>query len=98
MDKNKWPYPHIDEMYNSENHAWHETNKRIYWDQLGCVPPARMEANAFMVGEAWKHDEMGASIRAVYCVVSGRYFCKNDKTVNFNPEVYIQEIKNQFSI
>lgn len=35
--------------------TWAETNKETYWEMLECLPPARMSAGAFLVGEPMDH-------------------------------------------
>ena len=97
MNKNRWPYPFINNKHKRGDYSWHETNERIYWDQLEVLPPARMERNAFMVGEPWNFDGEG-SIYAAFVEIDNRYFCKNDYLKSLNPERYNQEIKNQFSL
>jgi len=36
--------------------AWEETTQEQFDDMLGCLPPAAMKGNAFLVGEPADHD------------------------------------------
>lgn len=97
MNINDWPYPEIDDKYKMGDYSWREVSERIFYDQLECLPPARMQGNAFAVGETWTHDEDGYRIHAVFCEVQDRYFCRNMRLANFDPELIIMEVESQFN-
>ena len=68
-------------------------------DQLGCVPPKRMEGSTFMVGKAYDYDyDKRDVIYSVYVQVNNRYFCRLGLYKGFNPRMYASEVKNQFNI
>ena len=98
LDKNAWPYPHLDKLYQENPALWHETNQEIYWDQLECLSPAMQKYGAFMVGEPWKHNERGIPIYATFVELQGRYFGKYDAITNFSYAKYKQEIVSQFEL
>jgi hypothetical protein len=93
---NGWPYPYVEEQYNLGNTEWLETNEQTYWDQLECLPPARISNGAFMVGEPWRHDLYGNAIHAAFMQVGERYFCRMARKNDFNPCAYRVQIKRQF--
>jgi len=90
---NDWPFPELDDKYNAADYSWREISIEIFDYLLDCVPPARMQGNAFAVGEAWKFDDQGYSIHAVCCVVQDRYFCRNMRLANFDPELITMEVE-----
>ncbi len=91
---NDWPYPEVETMFKTGDKSWREVSHKIYWDQLECVPPVRMERNCFMVGEPWHHDERGA-IHTAFVQIGERYFCRMDHLVNFDPVLYRRFIYKQ---
>jgi len=36
--------------------TWTETTSEVFYDMLGCLPPAAMIGNGFLVGEPYDHD------------------------------------------
>lgn len=62
--------------------AWVETTEEMYWEMLGCLPPRKMSANAFLVGEPLRHDERGA-VHACFVRVGGVYWAKNLNVCDF---------------
>lgn len=94
----EWPYADIVARFNNGDHTWRETSERIYWDQLGCLPPARHKDGAFAVGECYTHDDEGHAIFAVFTVVDGRFFCKLDRIRDFDPLRFEREIIAQFHV
>jgi len=93
---NDWVYNGeggIDDNFKKNNGLWTETNSQTYWDQLECVPPIRMKGNAFMVGEPYTFN-----VYAAFVNIGDRYFGANRNIKTFDPGVYRQEIRKQFSI
>lgn len=90
-----WPYNNkVGSMpYNFRHqiHEWTEIHERVYWEQLGFVPPSRHTSNCFMVGEQYSN---GCS--AVFIKVENRFFGKICKENEFNPATYFSEVYQQF--
>lgn len=92
-----WPYPEMDNLYNAGDHSWIEVDEEIFYDQLECVPPARMRANAFMVGECWDEREEGA-LHSAFVEVQGRFFGRVVPLRKFNPARFTTEVIQQFHL
>lgn len=92
-----WPYPERGQAWKCGDYSWREISRRIYWQQLECVPPARMRHGCFMVGEPYTHNENGA-VYTAFVEYQGRYFCRHDNGCNFNPIQYKSEVCKQFDI
>ena len=91
----RWPYPEIGIRWKAGDYSWREVSRRIYWDQLECVPPVRMDGGAFMVGEAWTYGERG-EIHTAFVKIKSRYFCRHDYLRDFDSVRYRREIRAQF--
>ena len=100
-DNSQWVY---DGMYGAtwnwmeHNNLWTETNEETYWEQLGCVPPIRMDSNSFMVGEANSYDDAGYLEYSAFVCIGDRYFCKICSIKTYDLGVYKQEIRKQFEM
>lgn len=46
--------------------SWIPTTENMYWEMLGCVPPAAMGNGGFLVGEAHHHNENGEAVYACF--------------------------------
>lgn len=90
-----WPYPDMEEFYERRSNEWRETILETYDNQLGCVPPVRMNGGFFMVGEQFTAD-VGGCVYAVFGEVQGRYFGRLSHLQNFDPDRYVTEINAQF--
>lgn len=56
---------------------WHHTTAEMYFDMLECLPPIRMSANAFLVGEPYSHDSRtGEAIYACFQKRPSGYWAK----------------------
>lgn len=76
---------------------WQEITIDQYWYWLGCLPPKVWKNEAFMVGECMTYHTQGAIYQA--CVQVGeRYFTRPALLKTFDPQVYNEEIRNQFQI
>ena len=96
---NPKPYTRMANEYYLHTINWVETTQETFDYQLGCVPPVRMKANAFMVGEAYTHDlKFRQAVHAAFVEVNGRFFGRLDLLGLFNPDLYTAEIKGQYSI
>jgi len=71
---------------------WQETTEKDYWDMLGCLPPIRMNNNAFMVGECMTHTKDGAIYEA-FIGVKGKYWKRPALLSSWNPLEYRKEIQ-----
>ena len=62
--------------------AWVETTEGMYWSMLECLPPRKMSANAFLVGEPLRHNERGA-VHSCFLRIGGTYWAKNLNVCDF---------------
>jgi hypothetical protein len=46
--------------------AWILTTESMYYEMLGCLPPAAMSGDAFLVGEANRHNIYGYPVFACF--------------------------------
>uniref|UniRef100_A0A6M3LFT3 Uncharacterized protein n=1 Tax=viral metagenome TaxID=1070528 RepID=A0A6M3LFT3_9ZZZZ len=94
LDIHVWPYHAMDRMWEAGDHSWREVGEEIFYDQMECVPPAKMSSITFAVGEAWKSDKTGI-VHAMFCKTDGRFFARHDYLANFNPIAYREQIRKQ---
>lgn len=92
-----WPYPDVEDRFRAGDKSWREVTEAVYWDQLECLPPIRMNGNAFMVGEPWDSDARG-NIYSTFVQVGQRYFCRMDHLIDFDPRLYRHLIRRQLKI
>jgi hypothetical protein len=76
---------------------WIETTEEDYYDMLGAVPPVRMQAGAFMVGECLTHGEAGAIYEA-FVSLKKRYFRRPAPIQSFDPQEFKIQITIQFKL
>lgn len=95
-DIHAWPY--TNQPYKINDEFWRETCEKVYWDQLECVPPARIERGAFLVGECSHHDHSLGAMYACFVQINERYFCKYQPIKFWQPNLYKQEIRAQFNL
>ena len=81
---------------------WQEITVQDYDYFLEVVPPLRMNASSFLVGEPMTHTEYGAIHQACTCITVGqsrRYFTRPAHAWRFNHfDDYAEEIREQFKI
>ena len=98
-DITTWPYAgegSIDENYRKGFNLWTEVTEEHYWNQLECVPPRKMNPNAFMVGEPHTTDDIG-TVYATFVQVGDRVFGKMSYVKDFDLFKYREQIRLQFS-
>lgn len=93
---NDWPYPTVEKMYRNGDRSWLEVSAETYDEMLDVLPPIRMSGGAFMVGEAWDHDERGG-LYSAYVEHKDRFFCRIDHLIDFDPARYKYLISRQIS-
>lgn len=76
-----WPWPRIGESRRAGETTWFQSTRERYWEALEVLPPVRMRARYFVMGEAAAHDARGVPIYAVWYEsgdpsVGHRYFVR----------------------
>lgn len=52
---------------------WIITTKEMYWNQLEALPPADQSRDAFLVGEAYTHNDKGEAVYNCFKINDGVY-------------------------
>lgn len=77
---------------------WKEIAEEHFDYMLGCVPPIKLKCCSFLNGEPLDCNQHGQNIYSAFTRVADRYFQSQCTVDDFEPFVWISEIRSQFSI
>ena len=85
------------EFLEKGDKSWIETSEELFYEQLGCVPPERIENKCFLMGEMidWLPD---GPLYSCFTEVNGRYFTRYVYLKEWNPTKFRSEIITQFKL
>ncbi len=66
--------------------AWIPTTKKMYWEMLEVLPPAKMIGANFLVGEALRHNDAGEAVYSCFTKFGDTYKAKNLTVAEFMRE------------
>ncbi len=85
------------ELLEKGDRSWIETDEEMFYEQLGCVPPERMDGKCFLVGEMVDYLPDGP-LYSCFIDVEGRYFTRYVYLKEWNPARFRNEIIIQFML
>jgi hypothetical protein len=55
---------------------WIQTTRKMYWEMLGCVPPAAQGMVSFLVGEPDHHNDTNEPVYACFRIRNGLTYAR----------------------